>query len=60
MTFNINITEVDSMIITNSRNWEYTVDEMPAQKIETGHNDVVHDVSMDYYGKRVATASSDG
>ncbi|KZV55869.1 hypothetical protein F511_15719 [Dorcoceras hygrometricum] len=32
---------------------------MPAQKIETGHNDVVHDVSMDYYGKRVATASSD-
>ncbi|KAL2931740.1 Protein transport protein SEC13-like protein B, partial [Bienertia sinuspersici] len=32
---------------------------MPAQKIETGHNDVVHDVQMDYYGKRVATASSD-
>ena len=32
---------------------------MPAQKIETGHNDTVHDVSMDYYGKRVATASSD-
>ncbi|KAL0350959.1 UNVERIFIED_CONTAM: protein transport protein SEC13B [Sesamum radiatum] len=32
---------------------------MPAQKIETGHNDVVHDVAMDYYGKRVATASSD-
>lgn len=32
---------------------------MPAQKIETGHNDVVHDVAMDYYGKRLATASSD-
>ncbi|XP_031094419.1 protein transport protein SEC13 homolog B-like [Ipomoea triloba] len=32
---------------------------MPAQKIETGHTDIVHDVSMDYYGKRVATASSD-
>lgn len=32
---------------------------MPAQKIETGHNDIVHDVTMDYYGKRVATASSD-
>ncbi|CAL5325765.1 unnamed protein product [Camellia sinensis] len=32
---------------------------MPAQKIETGHNDTVHDVSMDYYGKRVATGSSD-
>ncbi|XP_021741791.1 protein transport protein SEC13 homolog B-like [Chenopodium quinoa] len=32
---------------------------MPALKIETGHNDVVHDVQMDYYGKRVATASSD-
>ncbi|OIT33727.1 PREDICTED: protein transport protein SEC13 homolog B-like [Nicotiana attenuata] len=32
---------------------------MPAQKIETSHNDTVHDVSMDYYGKRMATASSD-
>ncbi|CAO2841174.1 unnamed protein product [Amaranthus hypochondriacus] len=32
---------------------------MPAQKIETGHSDVVHDVQMDYYGKRLATASSD-
>lgn len=32
---------------------------MPSQKIETGHQDVVHDVSMDYYGKRMATASSD-
>ncbi|KAG2676870.1 hypothetical protein I3760_12G071900 [Carya illinoinensis] len=32
---------------------------MPSQKIETGHQDVVHDVAMDYYGKRVATASSD-
>lgn len=32
---------------------------MPAQKIETGHADIVHDVQMDYYGKRVATASSD-
>ncbi|KAG9153469.1 hypothetical protein Leryth_018737 [Lithospermum erythrorhizon] len=32
---------------------------MPAQKIETGHNEAVHDVSMDYYGKRIASASSD-
>ncbi|XP_020251386.1 protein transport protein SEC13 homolog B-like [Asparagus officinalis] len=32
---------------------------MPSQKIETGHQDVVHDVCMDYYGKRLATASSD-
>ncbi|KAK9134068.1 hypothetical protein Scep_013596 [Stephania cephalantha] len=32
---------------------------MPCQKIETGHQDVVHDVVMDYYGKRLATASSD-
>ncbi|KAL8158760.1 hypothetical protein V2J09_000297 [Rumex salicifolius] len=32
---------------------------MPAQKIESGHSDVVHDVQMDYYGKRMATASSD-
>ncbi|KAL6585069.1 Protein transport protein S13 A [Orobanche minor] len=32
---------------------------MPAQKIETGHQDVIHDVSMDYFGKRLATSSSD-
>ncbi|CAA7399877.1 unnamed protein product [Spirodela intermedia] len=32
---------------------------MPSQKIETGHQDVVHDVAIDYYGKRLATASSD-
>ncbi|KAK1291638.1 hypothetical protein QJS10_CPB17g01155 [Acorus calamus] len=32
---------------------------MPSQKIETGHQDLVHDVAMDYYGKRLATASSD-
>ncbi|KAI4366650.1 hypothetical protein MLD38_022498 [Melastoma candidum] len=32
---------------------------MPPQKIETGHQDAVHDVAMDYYGKRLATASSD-
>lgn len=32
---------------------------MPSQKIETGHQDVVHDVAMDYYGKKLATASSD-
>ncbi|KAF5932045.1 hypothetical protein HYC85_028216 [Camellia sinensis] len=32
---------------------------MPSQKIETGHQDTVHDVAMDYYGKRLATASSD-
>ncbi|MQL84838.1 hypothetical protein Taro_017350, partial [Colocasia esculenta] len=33
---------------------------MPSQSIETGHQDAVHDVAMDYYGKRLATASSDG
>ena len=32
---------------------------MPSQKIESGHQDTVHDVQMDYYGKRLATASSD-
>ncbi|CAN1215745.1 Protein transport protein SEC13 homolog B [Linum perenne] len=32
---------------------------MPPQKIETGHEDTVHDVQMDYYGKRIATASAD-
>lgn len=29
------------------------------QSIESGHHDVVHDVQMDYYGKRIATCSSD-
>ncbi|XP_073008902.1 protein transport protein SEC13 homolog B-like [Typha latifolia] len=32
---------------------------MSSQKIETGHQDMIHDVAMDYYGKRLATASSD-
>ncbi|KAH7834432.1 hypothetical protein Vadar_015942 [Vaccinium darrowii] len=32
---------------------------MPSQKIESGHQDTVHDVAMDYYGKRLATASAD-
>ncbi|EPS72324.1 hypothetical protein M569_02435, partial [Genlisea aurea] len=32
---------------------------MPGKRIETGHQDVLHDVQMDYYGKRIATASSD-
>lgn len=26
---------------------------------ETGHGDMVHDAAFDYYGKRLATASSD-
>ncbi|CAM6105805.1 unnamed protein product [Calypogeia fissa] len=30
-----------------------------AQTIESGHQDVVHDVQLDYYGKRMATCSSD-
>jgi protein transport protein SEC13 len=30
-----------------------------AQTLESGHQDVVHDVQLDYYGKRMATCSSD-
>lgn len=26
---------------------------------DSGHHDMVHDVQLDYYGKRIATASSD-
>ena len=26
---------------------------------EAGHGDMVHDVALDYYGRRLATASSD-
>ncbi|GBG67650.1 hypothetical protein CBR_g778 [Chara braunii] len=29
------------------------------QMLESGHSDVVHDVQLDYYGKRLATCSSD-
>ncbi|KAG7997732.1 hypothetical protein I3843_01G224300 [Carya illinoinensis] len=32
---------------------------MPSQKIETDHQDVVHDLAMDNYGKCVTIASSD-
>ncbi|TIB61138.1 hypothetical protein E3P78_02865 [Wallemia ichthyophaga] len=30
------------------------------QSIETCHQDAIHDAQLDYYGKRLATASSDG
>jgi len=30
-----------------------------SQTIDTAHGDMVHDVQMDYYGKRLATCSSD-
>jgi len=29
------------------------------QKFQTHHDDVIHDISYDYYGKRIATCSSD-
>ncbi|KAK4789961.1 hypothetical protein SAY86_017265 [Trapa natans] len=29
------------------------------QRIATGHQDTVHDMAMDYYGKRISMASSD-
>ncbi|KAI9115815.1 hypothetical protein K1719_013484 [Acacia pycnantha] len=32
---------------------------MPPQKVQTGHEDTVHDVAMDFYGKRTALTSSD-
>ena len=28
-------------------------------EIKTGHQDLVHDVSYDYFGRRMATCSSD-
>ena len=31
----------------------------PAVSHQTGHTDTVHDVQLDYYGKRLATCSSD-
>ncbi|XP_078444215.1 protein transport protein SEC13 homolog A-like [Wolffia australiana] len=33
---------------------------MPSLKIETGHPGVIHDITMDFYGKRLATSSADG
>ena len=56
------------MLICGYRNLNYQgifckryrrVGAMPSQKIETGHQDVVHDVARDYFGDRMATASSD-
>eukprot|EP00644_Phytophthora_capsici_P002227 jgi/Phyca11/114959/e_gw1.27.71.1 len=31
----------------------------PAASIDTEHNDMIYDIQMDYYGKRLATCSSD-
>lgn len=33
--------------------------QITSQMLESGHSDVIHDVQMDYYGKRMATCSSD-
>lgn len=30
------------------------------QSFESGHHDMVHDTQLDYYGRRIATCSSDG
>ena len=38
---------------------EVAVRQTGTQALESGHQDVVHDVAMDYYGKRLATCSSD-
>jgi protein transport protein SEC13 len=32
---------------------------VPNASIDTAHEDMIHDVQLDYYGKRLATASSD-
>lgn len=32
----------------------------PVSHFDTGHTDTVHDSQFDYYGKRLATCSSDG
>lgn len=32
---------------------------LPGQTIESGHTDAIHDAQLDYYGSRLATASSD-
>lgn len=37
----------------------YSKGQMLSLNIDIDHKDAVHDVAMDYYGKRVATASSD-
>ena len=33
--------------------------QISSHTVESGHQDMVHDVAMDYYGKRMATCSSD-
>uniref|UniRef100_A0A0D6R9Q3 Uncharacterized protein n=1 Tax=Araucaria cunninghamii TaxID=56994 RepID=A0A0D6R9Q3_ARACU len=35
------------------------VKQTATQKVESGHQDVVHDIAIDYYGKRLATCSAD-
>eukprot|EP00004_Rigifila_ramosa_P007873 TRINITY_DN19066_c0_g1_i1.p1 TRINITY_DN19066_c0_g1~~TRINITY_DN19066_c0_g1_i1.p1 ORF type:complete len:313 (+),score=54.96 TRINITY_DN19066_c0_g1_i1:3-941(+) len=32
---------------------------LPPVSVDTGHADMIHDAQLDYYGKRLATASSD-
>mmetsp|Transcript_45892 Transcript_45892/g.112557 ORF Transcript_45892/g.112557 Transcript_45892/m.112557 type:complete len:333 (+) Transcript_45892:54-1052(+) len=38
---------------------EPTTSAVPKQVLDTGHTDMIHDAQMDYYGRRLATCSSD-
>uniref|UniRef100_A0A803MVM8 Uncharacterized protein n=1 Tax=Chenopodium quinoa TaxID=63459 RepID=A0A803MVM8_CHEQI len=50
------VAKVDEMVSIEKKGLLIT---MGIQKIQTGHQDTIHDFQMDYYGKRIATASSD-
>eukprot|EP00188_Purpureofilum_apyrenoidigerum_P000652 Plantae.Rhodophyta-Purpureofilum_apyrenoidigerum.ctg12987.p1 GENE.Plantae.Rhodophyta-Purpureofilum_apyrenoidigerum.ctg12987~~Plantae.Rhodophyta-Purpureofilum_apyrenoidigerum.ctg12987.p1 ORF type:complete len:334 (+),score=36.48 Plantae.Rhodophyta-Purpureofilum_apyrenoidigerum.ctg12987:115-1116(+) len=39
---------------------ERPAETLPKEVIETGHTDMIHDAQWDYYGRRLATCSSDG
>jgi protein transport protein SEC13 len=39
--------------------WQHTSKQQVATSFQTNHGDKIHDVQMDYYGKRVVTTSSD-
>ena len=41
------------------RGWSETTDMFVTRSIATGHQDLIHDVSYDFHGRRMATCSTD-
>ena len=50
---------LDIYVFTHKAMLDSGVKQTGSQKFESGHQDVVHDIAMDYYRKHIVTCSAD-